>query len=62
MPRPNKCWWHVTLSTYGSWLPGDQRGFRSRKHKIHSSGDYKNPPPASETGPVSKRAALASTS
>ncbi|HEX3314753.1 MAG TPA: hypothetical protein VHR72_07680 [Gemmataceae bacterium] len=31
------------LSTYGSWLPGNPRGFRSRKHRIHSSGDYKNP-------------------
>ena len=26
------------------WLPGDDRGFRSRGHRLHSSGDYKNPP------------------
>lgn len=38
-------WFHVILSTYGSWLPGDPRGFRTRKHKLHVEGDYKNPPP-----------------
>ena len=48
MPTPGKCWWHNILSTYGSWLPGNPRGFRSRKHRIHSSGDYKNPPPPGE--------------
>ena len=31
-----------------SWLHGDERGFRSRGHRIHSSGDYRNPPPADE--------------
>lgn len=36
--------WH----TYGTWLPGDPRGFRNRHHRIHSSGDYKNPPPEGE--------------
>ncbi|MFO0864971.1 MAG: hypothetical protein U0744_10020 [Gemmataceae bacterium] len=36
------------VSTYRSWLPGDKRGFRSRDHKIHSSGDYKEPPPLDE--------------
>jgi hypothetical protein len=29
-------------------LPGDHRGFRSHDHDIHSSGDYKNPPPPEE--------------
>lgn len=48
MPQPGKMWWHVVLSTYGSWLPGDARGFRSKDHKIHSSGDYKSPPPRGE--------------
>jgi REP element-mobilizing transposase RayT len=48
MPRPGYRWRHVIVSTYRSWLPGDQRGFRSRKHKIHSSGDYKEPPPLEE--------------
>jgi REP element-mobilizing transposase RayT len=41
-------WRHVVISTYNSWLPGDPRGFRSKKHKIHSSGDYKHRPPVGE--------------
>jgi len=41
-------WQHVVLGTKCSWLHGDKRGFRSRKHRIHSSGDYKNPPPRGE--------------
>lgn len=36
------------ISTRSSWLPGSERGWRSRNHKRHSSGDYKNPPPKSE--------------
>jgi hypothetical protein len=36
------------IGTYCAWLPGDHRGFRSKNHKIHSSGDYKNPPPTYE--------------
>src|SRR5260221_207103 len=41
-------WRHVICNTRCSWLPGDPRGFRNREHRIHSSGDYKNPPPAGE--------------
>lgn len=41
-------WFHVEFSTYGTWLPGDPRGFRSWKHHIHSSGNYKDPPPEGE--------------
>ena len=41
-------WRHLILNTRCTWLHGDQRGFRSRGHRIHSSGDYKNPPPADE--------------
>ncbi|MEM9415833.1 MAG: hypothetical protein AAGA29_10200 [Planctomycetota bacterium] len=48
MPIPGKRWYHVTFSTYNSWLPGDPRGFRSRGHKLHSSGDHRNPPPKGE--------------
>lgn len=48
MPKPGMRWRHVVISTYGSWLPGDPRGFRSKDHKIHSSGDYKKPPPVGE--------------
>jgi hypothetical protein len=31
--------------TYGTWLPGDSRGFRTRHHREHVEGDYKHPPP-----------------
>ena len=48
MPTPGKCWYHIILNTHGSWLPGDPRGFRSKHHKRHSSGDYKHPPPRGE--------------
>src|SRR5262249_55423368 len=43
-----KRWRHVIISTLNSWLPGDPRGFRAVDHKIHSSGDYKCPPPKGE--------------
>jgi len=29
-------------------LPGDPRGFRDHDHRIHSTGDYKHPPPPGE--------------
>ena len=48
MSLPGTWWYHVTINTVGSWLPGDPRGFRSRGHRIHSSGDYKSPPPPGE--------------
>ena len=38
-------WYHCTGSTYGTWLRGDPRGWRSRKHREHVEGDYQNPPP-----------------
>lgn len=38
-------WYHVTVSTYGTWLPGDLRGWRTRHHREHVDGDYQNPPP-----------------
>ena len=41
-------WAHITIGTRGSWLPGDPRGFRDHDHRVHSSGDYKNPPPIGE--------------
>jgi len=43
-----KYWQHVILGTRCSWMHGDRRGFRDRGHRIHSSGDYKNPPPEHE--------------
>ncbi len=48
MPTKGKAWRHIVISTYGSWLPGDPRGFRAEDHKIHSSGDYKKLPPEGE--------------
>ncbi len=48
MPRPGHIWLHVIISTKWSWLPGDPRGWRSRHHKTHSSGDYKQPPSPGE--------------
>ncbi|MDB5322945.1 MAG: hypothetical protein JWN40_4576 [Phycisphaerales bacterium] len=41
-------WRHVICNTHCTWLPGDPRGFRNREHRIHSSGDYKSPPPTGE--------------
>ena len=48
MRSKSLCWWHLTLTTANAWRHGDERGFRSRGHRIHSSGDYKNPPPQGE--------------
>ncbi len=31
-------------NTFGTWLPGDPRGFRTRGHREHVEGDYKSPP------------------
>src|SRR5262245_5995446 len=39
-------WYHVVATTYGAWLDGDPRGFRTRHHREHVEGDYRNPPPA----------------
>lgn len=36
--------YHCMGHTYGTWLPGDPRGFRARHHRDHCDGDYKNPP------------------
>ena len=38
-------WYHCTGSTYGAWLRGDERGWRSRRHHEHVDGDYTQPPP-----------------
>jgi len=43
-----KRWRHVVLGDALFWKHGDPRGFRSRGHRIHSAGDYKNPPPKDE--------------
>ena len=38
-------WYHCMGNTYGTWLPGDPRGFRTRHHREHIEGDYKSLPP-----------------
>lgn len=40
-----RVWLHLTATTYGTWLRGDPRSFRTRHHREHVIGDYKNPPP-----------------
>ena len=45
MLLPWRNWYHCMASTFGQWLPGDERGFRTRHHREHIEGDYKNPPP-----------------
>ena len=44
MPELRPGWCHCMSHTYGTWLPGDPRGFRTRHHREHVEGDYKNPP------------------
>jgi hypothetical protein len=43
--KPWNNWFHCNGSTYGAWLRGDPRGWRSRWHHEHVEGDYKKPPP-----------------
>ena len=44
-PEMQGVWFHFIETTYGSWLYGDARGFRTRHQREHVEGDYKNPPP-----------------
>ena len=44
-PEEDCRWFHIIITTHGAWLPGDERGFRTRHHRQHVEGDYKNPPP-----------------
>ena len=32
------------VSTYGTWLPGDERGWREQHHHERVAGDYKHRP------------------
>lgn len=38
-------WYHLNGNTYGTWIRGDERGWRARHHREHVDGDYKRPPP-----------------
>ena len=58
MPGPWNNWYHSMGNTYATWPPGDSRGFRSRHHREHFEGDYKNPPPPGEYEAWLERARL----
>lgn len=45
MAKPWRGWYHAVATTYGTWLRGDPRGWRSRRHREHVEGDYRQPPP-----------------
>jgi hypothetical protein len=38
-------WYHITLGTYGHWLPGDERGWSERHHRKHAPGGTLHPSP-----------------
>jgi REP element-mobilizing transposase RayT len=42
--QPWNDWYHCMCSTYGTWLRGDARGWRTRHHREHVEGNYKDPP------------------
>ncbi|MBL4702155.1 MAG: hypothetical protein JKX85_12955 [Phycisphaeraceae bacterium] len=44
--------YHCIGSTYGTWLRGDRRGFRTHQHRQHVQGDYKQPPPQGLFEPI----------
>src|SRR5690349_5207107 len=48
-------WFHCTTHTYGTWLRGDPRGWRSRNHREHVDGDYKHPPSNGKYDPLLSR-------
>lgn len=41
-------WYHLNGNTYGTWIRGDERGWRARHHREHVEGDYRNPPDPEE--------------
>jgi hypothetical protein len=47
---PEWGWFHLILTAYGAWLYGDARDFRTRHHREHVEGDYKDPPPSGMYG------------
>ena len=44
MAKSSLRWFHVVITAYGNWLPGDPRGFRTKHHREHVEGDYRNRP------------------
>lgn len=55
MARDERVWFHAIVSTYGAWLFGDARGFRTRHHREHVEGDYKQRPPKGRYASQEKR-------
>lgn len=55
MHAPWRDWYHCNGNTYGTWLPGDPRGFRTRLHKTHIKGDYRSPPPPGRDAAILER-------
>lgn len=53
--HPEWSWFHIILTVYGAWIYGDARGFRTRHHRQHVEGDYKNPPPPGAFAAKEKR-------
>src|SRR5581483_6888974 len=53
--RPGFHWYHLLATTYGAWLYGDALGFRTRHHREHVEGDYKNPPLAGKYAASKRR-------
>jgi hypothetical protein len=51
-------WYHCMGHTYGTWLPGEEKGFRTRHHREHVEGDYKNPPPRGKYDGLKRQAQL----
>jgi REP element-mobilizing transposase RayT len=55
-------WFHVTSHTYGTWLPGDPRGWRTRHHRVDAPGDYRHAPlPLEQTQGLHEQARRAMT-
>jgi hypothetical protein len=55
LPEMEGFWIHFVETVYGAWLYGDARGFRTRHHREHVAGDYKDPPPAGKYDSLRRR-------
>jgi hypothetical protein len=55
LPEMDGFWIHFVETVYGAWLYGDARGFRTRYHREHIEGDYKDPPSAGKYDPERRR-------
>ena len=60
-PDMKGTWFHCISTTYGAWLYGDARGFRTRHHREHIVGDYRSPPPIEKYAPSARPASVPPT-